>query len=212
MQTASTAAASAISALSSESSKASQIESSAKLPKPSQSLLDNFWVRMGALYGHTWTSQFGVHPDGLAADTWATALAGVTPSQVAHGMREALAAGGEFPPSAPRFRAMCFGIPSFAQTRLAVAAKECSPFVRQVWSNLDTYRFSRADQSHADRMLKDAYELARDHVMRGGELPPDPVAEIEAPKATPRRPAPPDVVRAACSQLEALLGPVEGAP
>lgn len=187
-------------------------ESSAKPAKPSQSLLDNFWLRMGALYGHTWTSQFGVHPDGLGADTWATALAGVTPAQVAHGMREALAAGGEFPPSAPRFRAMCFGIPSFAQTRLSVAAKECTPFVRLVWSNLDTYRFSRADQSHADRMLKDAYELARDQIMRGGEYLPEPEALIEAPKPEPRRPANPEVVRAACSQLEALLGPVEASP
>jgi len=173
-------------------------------------LLDNFWLRMGALYGHAWASQYGAEPAGVAADTWATALSGVTSAQVAHGMREALAMGSDFPPSAPRFRAMCYGIPSFAQVRRDLSEKLPSAFVRLVWSYLDGWRFARAEQSIADKLLRDAYEVARDHIMRGGEYLAEPSALIEAKEPEPRKACDPEVARAACAQLAAILGEGSG--
>jgi hypothetical protein len=173
--------------------------------KPAQSLLDEFWVRMGALFGHTWASQYGTRPDGVAASTWASALSGVTPAQIANGMRGTLAMGNDFPPSAPKFRALCFGIPSLASVALDLRHTDRSAFARLVWANLDGYVFARADQRTADRLLKDAYTLAKDHVMRGGDLPETPVAEI-AQEQQKRVPASPEKVAGYVAELEALLG------
>jgi hypothetical protein len=200
-----TAAQAANLALSSRSSRTLPTESSEKPLKPSQSLLDQFWVRMGALFGHTWASQYGTAPDGVAADTWATALSGVTPAQIARGMRETLALGNDFPPSAPRFRALCFGVPSLATVALEITRRERSPFTRLVWANLDSYLFTHADQRTSERLLKDAYGLAREHVMRGGALPEAPVAEVaHTPEVL--KPADPGKVAGYVAELEALLG------
>ena len=63
-------------------------------------------------------------PEGAAADTWAAALAGLTGAQIAEGLRACVAEGEEFPPNAPRFRAMCLGIPSLARVRLEFSAPD----------------------------------------------------------------------------------------
>jgi len=160
---------------------------------------------MGALFGHTWASQYGTAPDGIAADTWASALSGVSAAQIAHGMRETLLLGNDFPPSAPKFRAMCFGVPSLATVALEVTKRERSPFTRLVWSNLDSYLFAHADQRTAERLLKDAYAVAREHVMRGCALPELPAGEIshEQPKLTP---ASDETARVHIAELEEILG------
>lgn len=163
---------------------------------------------MGAMFGHTWSSQFGTKPEGLGGDTWAAALSGVTAQQLAHGLRETLTLGGEFPPSAPKFRAMCLGIPSLAHVRTEILARDSrrSPFARLTLSNIDTFRFRMADADKADYLIRDAYELAREHVMRGGELPEEVTGEIEAPKPEPIKPATPEKVQAVMRDLTAVLG------
>ena len=132
-----------------------------------------FWLRMAALFGHTWASQYGDSPEGDAADTWAAALAGVAGPQIAHGLREVLKLGSDFPPSAPRFRALCLGVPSLAEVKIDMRnASDCRrPFTRLLWQYLDSYTFTRSDTGHAERMLRDAYDLAMAHVMSGGALP-----------------------------------------
>src|SRR5699024_12222425 len=60
-------------------------------------------------------------------------------------------------------------IPPLAAVRLDT--DKASPFTRLVWQNLDGYRYKQAPADQADRLLREAYELAREHVMRGGELP-----------------------------------------
>lgn len=153
----------------------------------SESLLDSFWLRMAGMFGHTWASQYGAKPDGVGADTWAAALSGVTGAQLAHGLRETLLLASDFPPSAPRFRALCLGIPSFATVRAEIVKRdsERSPFTLLVWRGIDGFAFARADQQKAERMLREAYDHAREHVMRGGALPEPPVAAITADTAPP---------------------------
>lgn len=160
------------------------------------------------MFGHTWTSQYGPKPHGIGGDTWATALGGVTPAQLADGLRATLALGGEFPPSAPKFRAMCFSIPSLAVVRNEILGRdtERTPFGRLVWQHLDTYRARHADADKADRMVRDAYEIAREHVMRGGALPEDPSALIERDAPMPVKPAAPEVVADVAEKLRAVLG------
>lgn len=67
---------------------------------------------MAALYGHRWTSNYGTRDDG---DTWLHALRGVTPGQLADGIRSCVNRAAErrrvgdedWPPTAGEFRAMC---------------------------------------------------------------------------------------------------------
>ena len=160
---------------------------------------------MAAMFGYGWVSQYGAIPDGEAADTWATALTGVTATQIANGLRETLALGQDWPPSAPKFRSLCFGIPPFERVRVLVTQRDKSPFIRLVWQNLDAWAFGRSSQADANRMLKTAYETARDHVMRGGALPDDPVAEIPCELKT-RTPASGETVEKHCAEIAAILG------
>lgn len=81
--------------------------------------------------------------------------------------------GAEFPPSAPRFRAMCLGIPSFAQVRIESTNPEAerSPFTRSVWQHLDGYAYRNANTRDAEKLLRAAYDIAREARMRGEALP-----------------------------------------
>ena len=158
--------------------------------------LRRIWERMTALYGHAWVSVHGVTPHdkagalSMSGDTWGRALAGLSAQQIAAGIEACVAEGAEFPPSAPRFRAMCLGVPSLAAVRSELRHGEPSPFARAVWTELDTFRYKQASAEQADRLLRDAYELVRDRVMRGEALPEPPAAVIphEARKPTPATP------------------------
>ncbi len=141
---------------------------------------------MAEIYGHRWTSAYGDDsgPDG-AAGTWAKGLAGVTMKQVADGLKACVVSSDPWPPTLPEFRAMCLGVPSFPSVR--VDSEKASPFTQLVWQNLDGYLYRQASSERADKMLRDAYELAREHVMNGGELPSQSAGQIqqeEKPKWT----------------------------
>lgn len=132
---------------------------------------------MTEIYGHKWVSAYGESSDVEgAAGTWAKGLSGVSPQQVADGLRACVASSDPWPPTLPEFRAMCLGVPSFPAVRMDTA--KVQPFTRLVWQNLDGYLYRQSSSDRADRMLRDAYELAREHVMRGGELPEPSAGEI----------------------------------
>lgn len=164
---------------------------------------------MAGMFGHAWVSSYGASPSGVGADTWATALSGITPAQIGRGLRETLALGENFPPSAPKFRALCLGIPTLAQVKSRIKASEGDQFSILMHKHLDVYIFARVDQKTADHMLREAYELAKDHVMRGGELPPLPVAKIAPIDEPQRKPASVDSIRKHCSDIEKILGNVD---
>lgn len=205
-----TAHAAAVSTLSEKCRQLSKTESNVSETRTSSSrvssqLLDNFWLKMAGLFGHAWVSSYGASPSGIGADTWAQALTGVTPMQIANGLRETLALGAEFPPSAPHFRKLCFGIPSLAAVKRSLHANEYDRFTRLTMSLLDTYVFAHSDQRTADRLLKEAHELACLRIMRGGDYLPEPVAAITEEKQVRVR-ADAVVARPYVEQLAALLG------
>lgn len=173
------------------------------------SRVDALWARMLALFGHTWASQYGTVPEGIAADTWASALAGITPEQLADGLRNCVAEGREFPPSAGRFRAMCLGVPSFAAVKAELLTRDAkrSPFVILVWSYVDAHRVRTSDSATSDRLLQAAYELAREKVMRGEPLPQAPIAELEHDEPPAPKPASPARAAEALAEARELLGP-----
>lgn len=79
---------------------------------PSRRAIAELWARMGSLYGHRWASSYGTSD---ADDTWLHALRGVTPQQMAAGLRAAISRSKDrrrsneedWPPTAGEFRAMC---------------------------------------------------------------------------------------------------------
>lgn len=178
-----------------------------------RSLLDELWARMAASYGHTWTSQYdaddseiGVAARELAYAHWSEALAGVSSTQMLAGLRADLNRGSEWPPSAALFRALCFGIPAFSSVRYEMTHAEAprTPFGLQCWRFVDAFRLRTADQREADRLARDAYELAREYVMTGGELPPVPEA-LAKPEPPPKRYASEDEVREHLRAIHAAI-------
>jgi hypothetical protein len=128
---------------------------------------------MAEIYGHRWTSAYGdsTEADG-AAGTWAKGLAGVTPAQLADGLKACLASSDPWPPTLPEFRAMCLGVPSLVSIRAEINGNgDRTPFAILVWQRIDSYQFRMVSAKDADRMLREAYEDAREFVMRGGALP-----------------------------------------
>lgn len=168
------------------------------------------WLRMAEIYGHRWTSAYGDNPDQGAAQTWAKGLEHLTPAQLAHGLTTAIASADGWPPTLPEFRSMCLGIPTFAavkhELRSTKESGKRSPFIRQVWTFIDGYLLARADADKADRMLRDAYLLAAEYVMRGGQLPSPAEAVIEHEKHARPTPADPAVARRYLDEIGKQLG------
>jgi len=132
---------------------------------------------MAEIYGGRWTGSYGDNPNEGAALTWGKGLAGLTGEHLAAGINACITCADPWPPTLPEFRLRCLGVPAFAAVR-ADAGKQ-DGFTRLVWQYLDGHRYRMASSDMADRLLREAYDQAREHVMRGGTLPEAPVAEIE---------------------------------
>lgn len=165
------------------------------------SQVETLWGRMAAIYGHRWTSSYGDDPAGMVGDTWAAGLVGLTGAQLAKGLEACIASSDPWPPSLPDFRARCVGIPALASVRLDTGKSD--PFTRLVWQHLDGYRYKQAPSDQSDRLLREAYELAREHVMRGGELP-EVAGEIASEKREPM-PASPERAAEAIDEIKRAL-------
>lgn len=155
---------------------------------------------MTAIYGHRWTAAFGELPEKetgkptLAGDTWSRGLVGITELQIAKGLEACVVSAEGWPPALPEFRAMCFGIPSLAQVKNEISRRgKYQPFTRMVWANVDWFRFKSATADVAGFMLKDAYEIAREAVLRGEPMPLEPIASIDSPQQEKPVSAPRDV-------------------
>lgn len=163
---------------------------------------------MASRYGHSWVSQFGAQPDGIAGAEWRSTLSGVDRAGIEAGFRADRARGAEWPPSSTKFRAMCFAIPSLAAVKLELKKGPTAPgpFARMVWSYIDSYRYRNATAEAADFLLKDAYEIAREAVMSGTPLPDDPVGTLDAPKEPKPVPASPEAAKAHLAEIQRILG------
>lgn len=167
---------------------------------------------MLGIFGNAFSSQYGTDPEGDAADTWSAALSGLSGEQIAEGLKACVAEGNEFPPNAPRFRCMCMGIPVFAQVKLEITGpdKERSPFTRSVWSFINGHAYRHAPMDKAERLLREAYELAKESRMRGAPLPASsPLVEEEKPI---RRGATESHVRRCFDEIEDMLQGVPSTP
>lgn len=170
-------------------------------------LIERLWERMSDVFGTRWTSQFGDDAHGGAGQTWAKCLAGLAPQQIAAGFEAMFASATTWPPSATEFRAMCAGVPSLQSVRadLASAGAQRAPFTRLVWSKItDPYRYRTGDARESDALLSAAYDVAREHVLRGEPLPEVlPEIAVEPPR---RSPATPETSSREIARCRELLG------
>lgn len=162
---------------------------------------------MAALFGHTWTSAYGDNPRSIAGAEWARTLAGLSRAEVEAGLDVCRVVGAEWPPSAPRFRAMCLGIPSFARVKDETLRSDAerSPFTRLVWGHVDGYAHRHADTRTADKILREAYDRAVEDRMSGTPLP-DVVAVIEQQAAPKPEPPTPEQVEQHLAEIRTALG------
>ena len=160
---------------------------------------------MADIYGLRWVKSYGADPRSGAGTTWAHGLAGLTPAQLAVGVDACLSSADGWPPTLPEFRARCLGIPSVAFVRDDVtrAPEYRDAFTRLVWSFVDAYRIKAASADQSDRMLRDAYDLAREHVMRGGALPGAHKAVTKQDRPAPE--VPPEVAQARFAEAKSIL-------
>lgn len=174
------------------------------------------WERMVAIYGYRWTSAYGeAAEDGsglatLAADTWARGLAGIDERAIGAGLDACIASADPWPPTLPAFRAACLRIPTLHSIRAELRATARadglpSPFLHLVMLGVDTHRLRTASADAGDRLVREAYEAAREHVMRGGALPEAPAALIKA-QDEPRTPASPETAAAELDRIAAMFG------
>jgi hypothetical protein len=163
------------------------------------------WLRMTEIYGHKWTSAYGEDAESGAGETWAIGLSGLDARDINTGLSAAITSNDPWPPTLPQFRAMCLGIPTLAAVMLAIRTKaKATPFLVMLWQNLDSYRLRQASADQADRLVRDAYELTREHVMQGRALPPVPEEALAQEKPEPKF-APPHVVERHIETIEERL-------
>lgn len=138
------------------------------------------WARMAAFYGNRWTASYDDDPGGIAGDTWAAGLAGMTPQQIGQGLEAVMRSADGWPPSLQEFRARCLGIPTFAEVvpMLAPGYPDPSPFARVCWRYLDPYALRLANVGADRAMMRDAYELAARYLLDGGTIPVEPEKRI----------------------------------
>lgn len=145
----------------------------------------------------------------ITGDTWSRGLSGIQETQIGVGLSEALASADGWPPTLPEFRAMCLGVPTLPAAKLAINDPQ-NRFSLLMWQRMDKFSFRQADAERAENMLRGAYDLAREHVMRGGALPELPVGNIEKQEEKRTR-ASPETVQKHCEQLRAILGDLDAA-
>lgn len=174
---------------------------------------------MVVIYGAAWTNDSDETPhqeDGslsLVAEVWREGLTGITGPQMALGLQRTIVCHPDWPPRIGQFRALCLAVPTLTELRLELRAPDAvrSPFARLVFQNLDAHLYRTSDMRTSERMLTEAYAVAREHVMRGGPLPEPAVAAIEEKAAAPYQ-APPEGRRAEIlerAQREAGLAATE---
>lgn len=152
-----------------------QLQTGSEQPLPSdkpeklpQALMDKLWIKMAEMYGHRWTSNFGVSAD--PGHSWATVLKGLTGEQLANGLNELVERADEFdwPPPANVFRSMCLqvpGLPSEAQAwDEARAGTYSHPAVRIAAEATSTFDLHTAKNN--DKALRQRFERNYAIVMR----------------------------------------------
>jgi len=145
----------------------------------SAQIIKDIWLSMSAIYGNRWISGYGAQPNTLAVQWWSEGLKGINENQIKTAIQACLKLDDEWPPSLPQFRKLCLAIPAFSCIKEEMRQADYSAFTRFVMGFLDHWQYRNADQYHAEKLLKQAYDLAVHHRLNGAPLPELPTALLE---------------------------------
>ncbi len=175
-------------------------------PAPKLSRAEYIHGQLSGIYFNRWTVTMGTDPNSPDMRAWVAEMRTLTMAQIDTGLKACRQDPSEWPPSPGMFKARCLGVPRYARARYEISGKgeQRSPFVRKMWEFVDSYAYRQAPSDKADRMLRDAYDLAVEHVLADGDLPDMPVALIE--QQAPAKPVLPDTREERARKLAALLG------
>jgi len=143
---------------------------------PEIQAIKGIWLAMNSIYGHRWNSSYGLTPNTLHIDIWQQGLEGLDENQIRTGLRACYKLTDEWPPSLPQFRKLCLAIPPFILVKQNIGQLERTAFTQFVMGFLDHWQYRQADQYQAEKLLRNAYELAVYQRMNGAALPKPPTA------------------------------------
>lgn len=157
---------------------------------------------MTAAFGHRWTS---IHGDNFAETSgriWAIQLAGLGQRAIARGLE--LAVRETWPPVLADFKGMCLGVLPLNTVKLqrAGTASDQHPFTILVGRFIAYHEWRMADPVRQERMLLQAWEQARDHILAGGAMPEYTPASQQLTVEDERPPPPPIMVTATEAMAE----------
>lgn len=194
---------------------------------PTSEQMAVLWQRMADLFPNRWLNQVGpfVDEDGRessAAGAWRSALQGLRGQQLAVGLQALIASAADYPPSAGRFRKLCF---SDVPDELAAYREACKaagadgrnwrtwrwshPVVYAAAHDFGTWDLAHLDSRSAMSRWGDCYRRALDRFAAGEELTA-PVPERLAPPA--RKPSDPAVAKAHLDALREFFREPEPEP
>lgn len=178
------------------------------------------WQRLADLFPNRWLNQVGtfVDDDGRespAVGAWRSALAGLRSQQLSVGLQALIASGADYPPSAPRFRKLCFSDVPSEWDGYREACRAASADGRDLpawpWSHPVVYaaahEFGTWDLSHMETRFATArwaqcFARALERFAAGEDMHAPVPKRLAKPK---REPARPEVVAAELAKLQALF-------
>jgi len=166
------------------------------------------WLRMVSLYGHRWVSTYSADATSPSGEAWARELADMKPEQLKRGIDACMRRVDTWPPTLPEFKRMCLGIPTWHEARLEFAREHNtphSPFARMMLRHLDAWEMRCASAREAQRLLRDAYDIAVQARLHGEPEPPE-LAALPSPPPRPFTPAQPEVAKRHIADISAMFG------
>jgi hypothetical protein len=148
---------------------------------------------MTAAFGHRWTSSHGDNFPETSGRIWAIELAGMGQKAIARGLEQAVRC--EWPPVLAEFKGMCRGVLplTVVKAQRAGDASSQSPFTILVGRFIDFSEWRMADHVRQEKILHGAWEMARDHVLAGKEMPIY-IPAAQQLTAEDERPPPPPIM------------------
>lgn len=166
---------------------------------------------MTSAFGAKWTSTHGDDFAATSGRVWAIDLAGMDARQIQRGLK--ITCRQEWPPTLSEFRAACLGVIPIEAVELQRRGEpgDQHPFTVLVGRFLREHEWRMADPQRQERMLANAYALAREHVMGGGALPAY-TAAAQQLTAEDERPPPPPIMLTAEQAIQRIRDMLRIAP
>lgn len=155
---------------------------------------------MTSAFGHRWTSAHGDNFAETSGRIWALELAGIGQRGLQRGLEQAVRC--EWPPVLAEFKAMCLGVLPLATVKLQREGKASDqhPFTILVGRFIAYHEWRMADPTRQERMLQQAWDQAREHLLAGGKMPEYTPASQQL-TAEDERPAPPPIMVTAAEAM-----------